>query len=153
MPAAETDARGERGSTRRRSRVRYAVLAVLFVNTAATAPARGFVVRFALRTAIGVFEAPAFPANGRLTASWFPRRERGEVTSVRTAGEHTALVAAITSVAFFAQGMAALDRVLPAEAQRAPGSARDSETSPGVSSGSPAWRGVHRRGADAVHTP
>ncbi|QUH03109.1 MFS transporter [Saccharopolyspora erythraea] len=63
--------------------------------TVATALARGFGSLFALRASLGVLEAPAFPANGRLAASWFPSSERGRATAIYTAGEYVGLALAV----------------------------------------------------------
>jgi ACS family D-galactonate transporter-like MFS transporter len=43
---------------------------------------------FASRMAIGVLEAPAFPANARAVTMWFPMRERGFATSVYITGQY-----------------------------------------------------------------
>jgi MFS transporter, ACS family, D-galactonate transporter len=44
-----------------------------------------------LRLGLGVFEAPCFPANGRIVAVWFPQAERARATSVYTVGEYVGL--------------------------------------------------------------
>jgi ACS family D-galactonate transporter-like MFS transporter len=43
---------------------------------------------FALRFAVGLAEAPAFPVNNRVVSSWFPQRERGRATSTYAAGQY-----------------------------------------------------------------
>ncbi|MCX5125567.1 MFS transporter [Streptomyces sp. NBC_00347] len=48
--------------------------------------AKGFGFLFASRMGLGLFEAPAFPCNGRVAASWFPRAERGRAVAVYTSG-------------------------------------------------------------------
>ncbi|MGY4494373.1 MFS transporter [Pseudomonas sp. TE3610] len=55
--------------------------------------ASAFLVLFALRFLMGVAEAPAFPANNRLTVMWFPRQERGLATAVFQSAQYFALAA------------------------------------------------------------
>ncbi|WPP01539.1 MFS transporter [Pseudomonas sp. HR96] len=50
--------------------------------------AGGFTSLFGLRLAIGVMEAPAFPANTRAVAVWFPARERGMASSIYVCGQY-----------------------------------------------------------------
>ena len=40
----------------------------------------------ATRVGVGVFEAPCFPANSRILASWFPQHERARATAVYSVG-------------------------------------------------------------------
>jgi MFS transporter, ACS family, D-galactonate transporter len=44
-----------------------------------------------LRLALGVAEAPCFPTNSRVVATWFPQSERAFATSVYTVGEYIGL--------------------------------------------------------------
>jgi len=44
-----------------------------------------------LRLALGIAEAPCFPANSRVVATWFPRSERAFATGVYTVGEYIGL--------------------------------------------------------------
>jgi ACS family D-galactonate transporter-like MFS transporter len=44
-----------------------------------------------LRLALGVAEAPCFPANSRVVATWFPQSERAFATGVYTVGEYIGL--------------------------------------------------------------
>jgi len=44
-----------------------------------------------LRLLMGAIEAPAFPANSRLSVQWFPNKERGFVTSVYQAAQYISL--------------------------------------------------------------
>lgn len=44
-----------------------------------------------LRLLLGVAESPAFPANSRVVATWFPRQERAFATGVYTVGEYIGL--------------------------------------------------------------
>ena len=46
------------------------------------------VVLIILRLLMGAIEAPAFPANSRLSVQWFPNNERGLVTSVYQAAQY-----------------------------------------------------------------
>ena len=50
-------------------------------------------VFFALRLLLGFAEAPAFPANARIVAAWFPVRERGTATAIFNSSQYFALVA------------------------------------------------------------
>nr|WP_256737601.1 MFS transporter [Pseudomonas sp. dw_358] len=50
--------------------------------------AGGFASLFGLRLAVGVMEAPAFPANTRAVAVWFPARERGMASSIYVCGQY-----------------------------------------------------------------
>ncbi|MGI5132161.1 MFS transporter [Pseudonocardia sp. CA-107938] len=54
-------------------------------------------VIFALRVLLGVFESPAFPANARVTMTWFPTAERGRATAIFNSAQYfaTALFAPI----------------------------------------------------------
>ncbi|MCL2899344.1 MFS transporter [Brenneria tiliae] len=49
------------------------------------------VVLIILRLLMGAIEAPAFPANSRLSVQWFPNKERGFVTSVYQAAQYISL--------------------------------------------------------------
>jgi ACS family D-galactonate transporter-like MFS transporter len=53
--------------------------------------ARNFAAFFGLRLALGITEAPAFPTNSRVVATWFPKQERALATGVYTAGEYVGL--------------------------------------------------------------
>ncbi|KKB62805.1 glucarate transporter [Robbsia andropogonis] len=46
---------------------------------------------FALRFALGLIEAPSFPANGRVTVMWFPKSERGFATSLFASASYFAV--------------------------------------------------------------
>jgi len=52
-----------------------------------------FASLFSLRFGMGVGEAPAFPANSRITAMWFPTHERGFASAVFNAAQYFALAA------------------------------------------------------------
>ncbi|WP_232630155.1 MFS transporter [Methylobacterium sp. Leaf118] len=47
---------------------------------------------FALRLAVGLAEAPVFPANARITAAWFPTRERGMASAFFNSAQYFATV-------------------------------------------------------------
>jgi len=53
--------------------------------------ARGFGSLTGLRIALGLAEAPCFPANSNIVAAWFPRAERARAISVYTAAEYVGL--------------------------------------------------------------
>ena len=47
---------------------------------------------FALRFLVGVAEAPAFPANSRIVAAWFPANERGTASAIFNSAQYAATV-------------------------------------------------------------
>ena len=47
---------------------------------------------FLFRLMVGLAEAPAFPGNARLVASWFPAKERGTATAIFTSAQYFATV-------------------------------------------------------------
>src|SRR5256886_9985900 len=53
----------------------------------------------ACRCGLGIAEAPCFPANSRVVATWFPQQERAFATSIYTVGEYVGL--ALLSSLFF----------------------------------------------------
>jgi ACS family glucarate transporter-like MFS transporter len=55
--------------------------------------AAAFTMLFALRFLMGVGEAPAFPANARITTMWFPNHERGTAAAIFNSGQYFALAA------------------------------------------------------------
>lgn len=59
--------------------------------TVAIALSRGFWAFFGLRIALGVAEAPSFPANNKLVTSWFPSNERARATAVYNSGNFIGL--------------------------------------------------------------
>jgi D-galactonate transporter len=58
------------------------------LTSAATAVATLFVMRFF----VGMAEAPAFPANSKVVASWFPTQERGTAAAIFNAAQYFAAV-------------------------------------------------------------
>lgn len=53
--------------------------------------ATGFYSLLFYRFGLGVSEAPCFPANSRIVATWFPKQERATATGVYTVGEYLGL--------------------------------------------------------------
>lgn len=53
--------------------------------------AGGLASLLGLRLALGISEAPCFPANSRVVATWFPQSERAFATAVYTVGEYVGL--------------------------------------------------------------
>ncbi|WP_396653027.1 MFS transporter [Metabacillus arenae] len=51
----------------------------------------GFSGFFLLRVGLGAFEAPAFPTNSKVAASWFPENERARAVSIYTSGQFVGL--------------------------------------------------------------
>jgi ACS family D-galactonate transporter-like MFS transporter len=51
------------------------------------------------RIGVGVFEAPCFPANSRVLATWFPQQERARANSVYSVGQYAGI--AFLSVPLF----------------------------------------------------
>ncbi|PLR41773.1 MFS transporter [Chimaeribacter californicus] len=49
-------------------------------------------VLFAMRFMLGLVEAPAFPANSRIVACWFPTNERGTASSLFNSAQYMAVV-------------------------------------------------------------
>lgn len=53
--------------------------------------AHGFLSLFGIRLLIGAAEAPCFPTNSRVVATWFPQKERATATGVYTFAEYVGL--------------------------------------------------------------
>jgi ACS family D-galactonate transporter-like MFS transporter len=71
------------------SRVSYGLSLIGWsLATAGQALVGGFASLFGLRLTVGLMEAPAFPANSRAVAMWFPEQERGLATSVFVMGQY-----------------------------------------------------------------
>ncbi|WP_409307933.1 MFS transporter [Pectobacterium sp. B1J-3] len=49
------------------------------------------VTLFALRFMLGFSEAPSFPANARITAAWFPTKERGTASAIFNSAQYFSL--------------------------------------------------------------
>ena len=54
--------------------------------------AASLVALFALRFAMGLAEAPAFPANAKVVSSWFPTAERGTASAIFNSAQYFAAV-------------------------------------------------------------
>ncbi|CAM2157551.1 galactarate/D-glucarate transporter GudP [Pararobbsia alpina] len=54
--------------------------------------AASLVALFALRFAMGIAEAPAFPANAKVVSSWFPTAERGTASAIFNSAQYFAAV-------------------------------------------------------------
>jgi ACS family D-galactonate transporter-like MFS transporter len=61
------------------------------VFTALIGLTNGFAQLVGCRIGLGLFEAPAFPLNGRIVSTWFPSRERGLATGLYTGAEYIGL--------------------------------------------------------------
>lgn len=53
--------------------------------------AQGFLSLLGLRFLVGITEAPCFPTNSRVVATWFPQSERARATSIYTFAEYIGL--------------------------------------------------------------
>jgi ACS family glucarate transporter-like MFS transporter len=62
-----------------------------FVGKFATGVAGVVALLFALRFILGFIEAPSFPANARIAVMWFPKLERGRVTSLFASASYFAV--------------------------------------------------------------
>ena len=58
-----------------------------------------FAVLIVTRIGVGVFEAPCFPANSRILATWFPQHERARANSIYSVGQYAGI--AFLSVPLF----------------------------------------------------
>lgn len=50
-----------------------------------------FIVLLGLRASIGIFEAPAYPANNSIVTKWFPEEERASAIAIYTSGQFIGL--------------------------------------------------------------
>jgi ACS family glucarate transporter-like MFS transporter len=62
-----------------------------FVGEFASGTAGVVALLFALRFILGFIEAPSFPANARIAVMWFPKLERGRVTSLFASASYFAV--------------------------------------------------------------
>jgi ACS family D-galactonate transporter-like MFS transporter len=70
----------------------YAILIALWsVATALLGFSGSLAMLFALRLAIGAFEAPSFPINNRVVTTWFPESERATAIGFYTSGQFVGL--------------------------------------------------------------
>jgi MFS transporter, ACS family, D-galactonate transporter len=56
-------------------------------------------ILLATRVGVGIFEAPCFPANSRILATWFPQQERARANSIYSVGQYAGI--AFLSVPLF----------------------------------------------------
>jgi len=63
------------------------------VFTALQGFSTGITMLFVFRFLMGMFESPAFPANSRIAAMWFPTKERGFATAIFNSAQYFALAA------------------------------------------------------------
>ncbi|MBU8878703.1 MFS transporter [Bacillus sp. FJAT-29790] len=83
------------------SRLTYGISLIAWsIATGLQAFANGFAFLFGSRLLLGITESPAFPANNRIAATWFPQRERAFASSVFSAGQYMGLAFA-TPVLFW----------------------------------------------------
>lgn len=77
-------------------------LAVLWwsLATAVTGVATGFKSLVALRVALGVGEAGAYPSNAGIASRWFPKRERATVAGIFDSGSKLGGAVALPLIAF-----------------------------------------------------
>ena len=74
------------------TRLTYFVAVVFWsLFTALMAATRSLNGLIATRIGVGVFEAPCFPANSRVLATWFPQRERARANAVYSFGQYVGL--------------------------------------------------------------
>lgn len=85
------------------SRITYAISCSLWsLFTFLMSTGSSFATLLGLRLGIGFSEAPAFPTNSRVGATWFPKQERGKVTAIYLAAQYVGL-AFLTPVLFWLQ--------------------------------------------------
>ncbi len=68
-----------------------ATILVGFIGNVTTEVSVALGLLFGLRFALGLIEAPSFPANARLTVMWFPKEERGLATSLFASASYFAV--------------------------------------------------------------
>ena len=69
----------------------WSISALLIGFTGHVAASMVFSVLFALRLVSGLAQAPVFPGNGRVVASWFPTSERGRASALFNSSQYFAL--------------------------------------------------------------
>ena len=74
------------------TRVTY-FLAIVFWSlfTALMGAVRSLQALILTRIGVGTFEAPCFPANSRILATWFPQRERARANAIYSFGQYVGL--------------------------------------------------------------
>jgi ACS family D-galactonate transporter-like MFS transporter len=74
------------------TRVTYFVAVVCWsLFTALMAAVRSLNLLILTRIGVGVFEAPCFPANSRILATWFPQQERARANGIYSFGQYVGL--------------------------------------------------------------
>jgi ACS family D-galactonate transporter-like MFS transporter len=74
------------------TRVTYFVAVVFWsIFTALMAAVRSLNGLILTRIGVGVFEAPCFPANSRILATWFPQHERARANAIYSVGQYAGL--------------------------------------------------------------
>jgi ACS family D-galactonate transporter-like MFS transporter len=74
------------------TRVTYFFALVFWsLSTAWMGAVRSFNMLVGTRIAVGVFEAPCFPANSRILATWFPQRERARANAIYSVGMYVGI--------------------------------------------------------------
>jgi ACS family D-galactonate transporter-like MFS transporter len=74
------------------TRLTYAIAVVFWsVFTALMAAVRSFNGLILTRIGVGAFEAPCFPANSRILATWFPQHERARANGIYSFGQYVGL--------------------------------------------------------------
>lgn len=68
-----------------------ATLAMGFIGEFASGLSGALMLMFGLRFALGLIEAPSFPANARVTIMWFPSAERGRASSLFSSAQYFAV--------------------------------------------------------------
>lgn len=70
----------------------WSICALLTGFAGYLAASAAFSVVFLLRLISGFAQAPVFPGNGRIVASWFPTRERGRASAIFNSSQYFALM-------------------------------------------------------------
>jgi ACS family D-galactonate transporter-like MFS transporter len=82
------------------TRVTYSLALTLWSGfTAFMGAVSSLPILLATRIGVGVFEAPCFPANSRILATWFPQQERARANSIYSVGQYAGI--AFLSVPLF----------------------------------------------------
>ena len=82
------------------TRTTYALALTLWSGfTALMGVVTGLTGLILTRIGVGVFEAPCFPANSRILATWFPQQERARANSIYSVGQYAGI--AFLSVPLF----------------------------------------------------
>ena len=74
------------------TRVTYFIAVVMWsLFTALMAATRSLPALILTRIGVGIFEAPCFPANSRILATWFPAQERARANGIYSFGQYVGL--------------------------------------------------------------